>query len=204
LPSLKAGSAAAAAPFEGRLANGQPSSTCTVSGIDKCTAFYSQGLDITILNDWRGTGFWNAAAPAGSAQALSASAGFAAFGLTGWVLPTGDGNQPPGALNQFRSIWNAVNGSFAGLSDQFDGVYRDSFYWAATLAPPIWPNPNPYPWFFRAFSGVQGGGIGGSQLLGAVAVRAGDVATAVPEPRIYMLLLAGLGAVWAVRTRHAR
>jgi hypothetical protein len=198
-------SGATAAPFDGRLASGQPSSTCTVSGIDKCTAFYSPTLDVTILNNWSiGTGFWDAAAPAGSAQALAASAGFAAFGLAGWVLPTGDGNQAPGALNQFLSIWNEVNGSFIGLSSQFDGVDQGSFFWASTLAPPsggLYPSP-PTPWFFRALSGLQSGGISGINLLNVVAVRAGDVAAAVQEPRVDVLLLAGLGAVCAVVKRR--
>lgn len=195
-------SAGAATPFEGRLADGQPSSSCTVSGGDKCTTFYSAALDITILNDWSvGTGFWDPAAPAGSAQALAAAAGHAASGLAGWGLPAGDANQPAGTLNQFLSIWNAVGASYAGLSGQFDGVGLNSFFWASTLAPPNLPNPNASPWWFRALTGMQGTSIQASNRLYVVAVRAGDIATAVPEPRSLLLMLAGLGALVGLRRR---
>ena len=113
----------AQAAFQGRDATGAASVTCTATGAGKCTYFYDTTLGITILNNWNlGTGAWSAAATLGSAQALAASAGLAASGLTGWVLPTGDGDAAAGALNQYLSIWNSVGGSFAGLSGQFDGV----------------------------------------------------------------------------------
>jgi hypothetical protein len=64
--------------------------------------FYNTTLNITILNDWGlGSVFWSATAAAGSAQAVAESAGFAQTGLTGWFLPTGDGSQGPGPLNQW-------------------------------------------------------------------------------------------------------
>jgi hypothetical protein len=94
------GAAQAAPVFQGRLANGTASSTCTVSGTTKCAMFYNTTLDITILNDWNiGTGFWSATAAEGSAQDLAKSAGEAQTDFVGWVLPTGDLFQQAGALN---------------------------------------------------------------------------------------------------------
>jgi len=110
------GAAHAASVFQGRLANGTASTTCTVSGLDKCAMFYNTTLDITILNDWNiGRGFWSATAAAGSAQALAESAGAAQTDFTGWFLPTGDGLQAVGALNQYAYIWNDVGGSLGGI-----------------------------------------------------------------------------------------
>ena len=51
------GAAQAAPVFQGRLADGTASATCTVSGTGKCAMFYNTTLNITILNDWNiGTG----------------------------------------------------------------------------------------------------------------------------------------------------
>ena len=95
----------AQAAFQGRDATGAASGSCTATGPGKCTYFYDTTLNITILNNWNlGTGTWSAGAAPGSAQALVASAGLSASGLTGWVLPTGDGGAAPGALNQYSSI----------------------------------------------------------------------------------------------------
>ncbi len=109
ISALLGAAGAAHAQFQGRDATGAASSTCTATGPNKCTYFYDSTLDITILNNWRlGDGApWSAGAAPNSAQAVAASAGFAASGLTGWVLPTGEGGALAGDLNQYLSIWNS-------------------------------------------------------------------------------------------------
>jgi hypothetical protein len=196
------GGAYASSAFEGRLADGTASATCTVSGANKCAMFYNNTLDITILNDWNiGRGFWSATAAPGSAQARAESAGALQTDFSGWFLPTGDGSQAPGALNQYRSIWNEVGGTFGGLQAQFDGVFSPTYYWSGTEYA---PDPSK-AWYFRTFDGDQNFGSHYSTYQGnalyAVAVRPGDVA-AVPEPQAYALMLMGMGAVLlAVRRR---
>ena len=186
------------AAFQGRDATGAASATCTATGPGKCTYFYDTTLDITILNNWNlGRGKWSASVAPGSAQALAASVGLAASGLTGWVLPTGDGGAPAGALNQYLSIWNSAGSSFAALLGQFDDVQADS-YWSGTV---FAPNPS-VAWSFAG----NGGQSDDSQLVSlfAVAVHPGDVAAPIPEPQTYALMLMGLGAVllaWRKRTR---
>jgi hypothetical protein len=192
-------SAAFAAPvFQGRLADGTASATCTVSGATKCAMFYNTTLDITILNDWDiGTGFWSATAAAGSAQALAESAGAAQTDFTGWFLPTGDGDAVAGALNQYLSIWNDVGGSLAGLQAQFDGV--QSFYWSGTE----YAQDTSRAWDFLTLDGFQGLFDKPSAQY-AVAVRPGDVAASVPEPQTLALALLALGATVVARRRRSR
>ena len=190
---------ASAQTFQGRLADGSPSATCTVSGANKCTSFFNPTLGITILNNWSiGFGSWSATAGAGSAQALVASAGFAASGLTGWVLPTGNGFEAAGAQNQYLSIWNQVGSSFAGISGQFAGVQSADTYWSSTEYAPLPSNA----WGFSPALGLQNATSKGS-LLDTVAVRPGDVAAAVPEPQTYAMLLAGLTALAMVTRRRS-
>jgi hypothetical protein len=197
--ALLALASTAQAAFQGRDATGAASGSCTRAGATKCTSYYDTILNITILNNWNlGTGTWSANAAPGSAQALAASAGLAASGLTGWVLPTGDRGAAAGALNQYLSIWNSVGSSFAGLSGQFDGVQAVD-YWSGTV---FAPNPSS-AWRFRAVSGIQFVGPQTSPLF-AVAVLPGDVAAAIPEPQTYALMLMGLGAVLLARRKRTR
>lgn len=194
------GSASAASPFEGRLANGEPSSTCTVTGVNKCAMFFDSTLDITILNNWNiATGVWSATADAGSAQWFAALAGRLGSNFeTGWVLPTGDRSQAAGALNQYLSIWDDVGGSFDGLSGQFDGVQAGA-YWSGT-ANVLSPGN---AWFFVS-QGAYQSHTSVDEAWYAVAVRPGDVAAAVPEPQRYAMLLAGLGMLVMVVRRRPR
>lgn len=189
----------AQAAFRGRDATGAASATCTAKGPGKCTYFYDTTLRITILNNWD-LGFvtWSAAAAPGSAQALAASAGLAASGLTGWVLPTGDGLAEAGALNQYLSIWNSVGSSFAGMSGQFDGVHAFD-YWSGTVYAPLPGNA----WFFPADGGFHFIDLYLRKYF-VVAVRPGDVAAAIPEPQTYALMLMGLGAVLLARRKRTR
>jgi len=191
---------ASAQTFQGRLANGAPSATCTVSGVNKCTSFFNPSLNITILNNWSlGQGFWSSTAAPGSVQALAATAGLSATGLTGWVLPSGNGDAAAGAQNQYLSIWNSVGSSFAGLSGQFDGVQTDPLqagYWSGTELAPSGA------WLLNVVNGMQRATTTTSPFF-ALAVLPGDVA-AIPEPQTYAMLLAGLSAVVvAVRRRRA-
>jgi hypothetical protein len=197
------GAAQAAPLFQGRLANGTASSTCTVSGTTKCAMFYNTTLNITILNDWNiGKGFWSATAAPGSAQALAESAGLAQTGLTGWFLPTGNGNQVAGPLNQYQSIYNDVGRSELGLSLQFDGFVTNLFWSSTEYA----VNPAS-AWYVGSASGFFGSVAAKNSLLYAVAVRPGDVipsvpSVSVPEPQTLALTLLALGATVAVRRRQ--
>lgn len=196
------GAAYAAPVFQGRLADGTASATCTsngAGGTTKCAMYYNTTLDITILNDWNiGTGFWSSTAAAGSAQALAESAGDAQTDFTGWFLPTGDGGSVAGALNQYRSIWSDVGSSLVGLQAQFDGV--QSFgYWSGTEYAPF-PGT---AWNFYTGDGGQGPGSKLNTLY-AVAVRPGDVTASVPEPQTLALALLALGATVVARRRRSR
>lgn len=188
------GTAQSAPVFQGRLADGSASSSCTVSGVTKCTMFYNTTLDITILNDWNiGRGFWSAKAVAGSAQAIARSAGFAATGRKGWVLPSGDGMEDGGAENQYGSIWHDVGETVSGLQAQFDGV-QPAFYWSRT----------DYEGYLGSLAWLFGAGyqrvLGRSREEYAVAVRPGDVAP-MPEPQTAALVLLALGLTAVVRRK---
>jgi hypothetical protein len=195
------GAAHAAPVFQGRLADGTASTTCTVSGPDKCAMFYNATLDITILNDWNiGLGVWSGSTPpaAGSAQALAEAAGAAQTDFTGWFLPTGDGLATAGALNQYLSIWVDVGGSPAGLQAQFDGV-RSVVYWSGTEYA---PTPGDAWRFFAGLGGQSD--FSKNNALYAVAVRPGDVSASVPEPQTLALVLLALGATAVARGRRSR
>ena len=192
------GAAYATPVFQGRLADGTASATCTVSGATKCAMFYNTTLDITILNDWNiGRGIWSGSTPpaAGSAQALAESAGDAQTDFTGWFLPTGDGGSGAGALNQYLSIWRDVGSSLVGLQAQFDGV-QSGIYWSGTAIV-----AGVTSWTFNAGTGTQRGGRPGIAQY-AVAVRPRDVTASVPEPQTLALALLALGATVVARRRR--
>ena len=191
------GTAYAAPVFQGRLADGTASATCTVSGANKCAMFYYTTLDITILNDWKigQNVIFDLIEPVGwrDAQALAETAGAAQTDFTGWFLPTGDGDQAAGPLNQYRSIWNAVGGSLAGLQNQFDGV-QSYLYWSRTPYAPYTGEP---PWLSDPSTSIGGAwffdAVSGNLTpthrflwwgMWAVAVRPGDVAPSHTEVSI--------------------
>ena len=181
--------------FEGRNANGTVNDTCTALGLRRCAMIYDSTLNITILNNWNiGRGFWSATAAAFSAQWFAETAGFNATGLTGWRLPTGDGSQPAGALDEFESIWNHVGGSFLGLQVEFHGV-RSGNYWSGS------ENGAGGAWFFRTDPGGPDDFDENPQKY-VVAVRSGDVVAAVPEPESLALVLLGLVAAGVARRRR--
>jgi hypothetical protein len=204
------GTAQAAPVFQGRLADNTASATCTPSGTGgttECTSFYLSDPDnssfqgFTILNNWSpGRGSWSGTTPPapGSAQAIAASAGLAATGLDGWRLPTGDGEQAAGPLNQYRSIWNAVGGSLVGLQNQFDGVQCGFYGSVSEFA----PRPGG-AWGF-VIADFEGFGTFNAKtdVFCAVAVRTGDVVAVVPEPQAIVLALTGLGVLAVMRRRR--
>ena len=179
--------AQASGVFQGQDANGAFNNSCG----NTCVMYYDSTLNITILGNWNiGYSDWP------GAQALAETAGFSETGLTGWVLPTGNGNDVAGASNQYLSIWQAVGSSLSGLQAQFDGV-QVSIYWSGTPIPPggatVWKfntndngSQNAFPAAYNAY---------------AVAVRSGEI-SAVPFPASAWLLLSGLIGVGAISRRR--
>ena len=169
---------------------------------------YDTTLKITWLQNWNTNG------PMKWTAANSWADNLVYGGFDDWRLPTSlnaDGTGPCGQAfdcsgselgHMFYNNWGASagqafsTGTNAANRALFTNVRSDA-YWSGTeyaLDPTI-------AWNFSALDGFQGVD-GKSDVLYAVAVRSGDVASAVPEPQTYIMLLAGLGAVLlAVRRR---
>jgi hypothetical protein len=181
--------AQATSVFQGQDANGAFDNSCTVSGATACAMFYDSDLKIEILNNWNiGSGSWS------QAQTLAEKAGFNATGLTGWVLPTGNGYASAGASNQYLSIWNDVGGSLAGAQAHFDGWQTEANYWSGTEY-----SPGSYAWYFVSYNGNQPRDPEYYGLY-AVAVRPGEI-SAVPLPATAWLLLSALGGLGLLMRR---
>jgi hypothetical protein len=191
----------AQAAFFGRNALNQADPTCTVSGATKCTTFYNDTLDITILNDWNiGRGVWNANAGTGSAQAIASAAGLAATSLSGWVLPT---------PVQYSSIFFEAGGiggvySTPALQSKFDGV-QNSVYWTDYEHPTITTTA-----YYFSPDGFGNTNESKSTPLFAAAVLDCDVADAscqsqhaVPVPATIALLGLGLAGIARQRSRRS-
>lgn len=186
------GSVQASYVLEGRTDKGTVDLTCTPHGglgKDRCVMFYDSSLNVTVLNNWNiGLGTWSSSAVGGSAQKMADDAGFAASGLHGWVLPTGDIQQADGPENQFSSFLHAGAGDVASVVAQFDGVQLGEVgYWTSST---VWNGIGNYPVFRTAQGGSFLSIAEASKWV--VAIRPGDVALAVPEPPTYALIASGL------------
>ena len=202
-------STASASVFEGRNASNQVDLLCTSSGVTKCTSYYDSALGITILNNWKiGQGLFDLFQAPGSAQAIAATAGQNATGLSGWVLPTGDPNHQ--GSNQYLSIWNSAGATYAKLSLQFDNVVSDD-YWSSSGI--LFFDA----WVFYTDLGLSFQGFSNKKMAFAVAVLDCDVANSVcqarhevptppptPTPTPATIALLGLGLVGIGATRRRR
>ena len=119
-------------------------------------------------------------------------------GFDDWRLPTGDGNQPAGASNEFLSVWNAAGGSPITFQPIFANVVAN-YYWSSTEYA---PNPDSVWAFFFPFYGYPLRNE--VNVFFAVAVRSGDVAEVVPEPQTMALVILALGVGWTATRRRQR
>ena len=158
--------------LEGRTVDGAASQTCTVSGPDKCAAYYYRPLDFTVLNE-AVSGFWSSTSVNGSAQETAATIGYTSTGLAEWVLPS---------LSEYATLffdlgasdWQSHFGSYVPYWANADHELNPSYTWTFDLTTGSV--------FYKAqFSG---------RTFSALAIRQGDMPTTVPEPTT--LVLAGL------------
>lgn len=185
--TVSTGSQAAPAPLEGRTIAG-----AAVASNDPNAFFeYDPNLNITWLRDW------NANGPMGWDAAKVWAAALAPGGFTGWRLPSAanvGGNTTCYGFDcsgsEFGYMWYTELGNAHSLTNTGDFQnFQSNIYWLDRIQP---GNGSPFAFYT---SGVLAGYQGDSapnNLLNAVAVRNGDVLTAVPEPQTFAMMLAGL------------
>ena len=189
------------------------------------TFFYDTALDITWLRDWNVNGAhdWNSQVAWAAGLTVGNFSGWrlpknndddhdgCVFSVNGFPGDCGYNVDP--ATSEMAHLFYVTLDNLAfcpptdtlfctdpqagwGLSNtaQFLNM-QDDGYWSGT---DFENPPGPRAWDFSLNGGGQGRD-GKERVLYAVAVRPGDVAAAVPEPSSLALLLAGLGALAAVR-----
>lgn len=159
-------------------------------------AFYDTDLDITWLRDADVNGLmnWN--------TAVAWADGFSFAGYDDWRLPT-TGVACAGfncSSSEMGHLWYVELGNPAGgpmsNSGSFQGL-QAAQYWSGTE----WAVVPGYAWNFAMSTGNQGVS-GKAAPMYAIAVRPGDV-PAIPEPRTYALMLAGVGLLFVARRRRS-
>ena len=194
---LAGGAYATIAPLEGRTIAG----TAVASGDSSAMFEFDPNLNITWLRDWNANGpmDWDTA----KAWAAALSPG----GFTGWRLPSaadaGGSTTCYGfdcSNSEMGYMWYTELGNAHSLTNTGDfQKFQSYIYWLDRIQP-----GNGYPFAFYTgggLAGYQGDNAPGNPLY-AVAVRNGDVLTAVPEPDTLATMLAGLIAVTLVARRR--
>lgn len=219
---LLAGSVHAASPLplQGRDIHGAP-----VAADDPSAVFeYDPNLNLTWLRNWNYAAGSNTAWDAGMmtwTEAKSWASNLTVGGFGGWSLPTtlvpdatcSQNSWNPGVGygctgSPMGYLWHAELGNHYDPSDPTHpvsaGLFQNmqmSWYWSATEFRALGEG-----WAFSTVIGFQNIGAtapGGGTRQFAVAVRAGDVLTPVPEPMTWAMLLTGLGVLTLGRTRRA-
>lgn len=197
-------------------------------------AFYDVTLNLTWLADANLAAGGDTTRTAGFltfADALTWTSGLVVHGVSGWRLPQmvdigGDGcnwgdagtdcgfnvdtSKSELAHLYYVTLGNIGNFNTSGFFQEGGGMVANtgpfknvqSFdpYW---LQNPVAGQPEP-AWVFANEEGSQYP-VSITSAANAWAVRSGDIATAVPEPSTYLLMLAGLAAIgFASKRRQAK
>lgn len=187
----------AVAPLEGRTINGERVDAYDSSAV----MIYDPNADLTWLRNWNvnGTKSW--------LDQLIWVSNLQVGRFANWSLPTArnqDGSGPCGGFDctgsQFGYLWYVVLGNSTGSftnKGPFQNAMSD-IYWTGTLA----ASDASAAYVFWTVDGSQGPAPTFAELY-AVAVRAGDVATPVPEPQTWATLILGLGLTSLVLKKRA-
>ena len=166
-----------------------------LNGDGQTDAFYDTDLNITWLRDADVNGLkqWGAA--------VTWADTFSFGGYTDWRLPTSDTCQNLNcAGSEMGHLWYVELGNTAGALTNTGNFqnFQSYAYWSGTEVSGVAQNAY---YFYNAIGGQYGHNE--TDDFYAMAVRDGDVTTAVPEPETYVLMLGGLAAmVLAIRRKR--